>query len=103
DVGVEHVLLKRAQSASDGCDLLDRVGDHLLRLHGVSTDQRVVPAAAQARKEAIDRVAQLGGGDGADADVDLSLAVDFRTDLELGSAAGDGEAGPGRVDRRAER
>src|SRR5439155_22419379 len=62
-----------------------------------------LPAAAQARKEAIDRVAQLGGGDGADADVDLSLAVDFRTDLELGSAAGDGEAGPGRVDRRAER
>ena len=57
-------------------------GDDLLRLDGVAGDQRVGPAAAEAGEEADDAVAQVGGGDGADADVDLPWADHLRAELE---------------------
>src|ERR1043165_2590759 len=89
DGGAHGVLLEGAQAPAERGDLLDGLVHDLLSDIALAVDEVVGLAGGEGAEQAVGAVAQLAGGDVADAEADLAGDVDLAGELEVGAAAGE--------------
>ncbi len=83
--------LERTEAASQRAHLGDCAVEDILSHGEVVAGEVIGAAASDGAEESVERIAQIAGGDGADADGGLAVLGNLRAELEGCAAAGDVE------------